>query len=106
MWELYRKDDGLLQRFLRHLQTSNIVPLNIRFVHDDRIGQTGTKLLDLWVMFVIVILPTKTTELTGGYGVHRPSGLLFSCCAGATINHPVRPHRTLLLLLPYRQMLL
>ena len=57
-------------------------------------------------MFVIVILPTETTELTGGYGVHRPSGLLFSCCAGATINHPVRPHRTLLLLLPYRQMLL
>ena len=61
MWELYRKDDGLLQRFLRHLQTGDIVPLNVGFVHNDRVGQTGTKLLDLRVMFIIVIFPEKRT---------------------------------------------
>jgi len=62
MWELYRKDDDLFQRFPSHLQTGNIVPFDIRFVHDDRVGQTSTKLLDLRVMFVIFILPTKKTR--------------------------------------------
>jgi len=97
MRELYRKDNSLFQRLLRDLQAGNIIPLNIRFVHDDCVGQTGTKLLDLWVISIIVILPIDTTGLgEEGYGKRRLSGLLFSRCAGATVNHPVRPHRILL----------
>ena len=54
MWKLDRKNNGLFQRLFCDLQTGNIVPLHIWFVHDDGVGQTGTKFLDLRVMIVIV----------------------------------------------------
>ena len=65
MGELYGEDDSLFQGFLCNLQTGNVVPFNIRFVHNDRICQTSTKLLDLCVLFAVLILPTETSDGQG-----------------------------------------
>lgn len=55
MWHSDGHDDGLLQRLLGHIQSGDVGPFDVGFLHDDRSFQLGHHLLLLGIIAVIVV---------------------------------------------------
>ncbi len=55
MGKLDGQDDGLLQRLLGHLEPRDVVPADIRLVHEDRARETRAQLFHLWIAILVVL---------------------------------------------------
>lgn len=61
MGKLDWQDDGLLQRFLGHLESRDVVPTDVGLVDEDRARETCAQLFHFGILVTVVVILPETT---------------------------------------------